>query len=71
MILKFSGPQFLETAHARLLYKRFSLTDDLHFNTLYQFLVDIDAFIESSPKINLAHDGPFSISLGIRPMNFG
>lgn len=70
MILKFSGPQFLETAHARLLYKRFSLTDDLHFNTLYQFLVDIDAFIESSPKINLAHDGAFLYFFGDKAHEF-
>lgn len=55
-MLKFDGPHNLATCHARLLYKKLKLSEDLSFQSLYKTINEVDEFINSSSRIFKAHD---------------
>lgn len=62
-MLKFDGPHFENTAHARLLYKSFCV-DGADFGALYQSIEDIDRFILESPRLHKAHENAYIYFFG-------
>lgn len=68
-MLKFDGPHFEPSPHARFLYQSFPLNKEkgkekADLSVLYKVIVEIDKFIACSPRIDKAHESAYIYLFG-------
>jgi len=62
-MLKFDGPHFQSSPHARFLYKSFSM-DQADLCVVYQVIEQLDQFIANSPRVHKAHESIYIYFFG-------
>lgn len=68
-MLKFDGPHFESSPHARFLYKSFSV-DQTDLSVVYKVIMELDEFITKSPRIHKAHENIYIYFFGPEAKEF-